>query len=135
MRTFKPSKKGIIRAGEKDYYLKLDSMTITLVMMDSLPKMEEIRNEAEKQRIDFEKGLIEQEAFIDTIEKSFIKLSQHNERFCKRMIGETNFNELYLSCGGLNFDDLQGLTNLIIGELIDIKNETKESLLGGVGRG
>lgn len=109
-------------------------MTITLVMMDSLPKMEEIKAEAEKHKSDFEKGLMEQEAFIETIEKSFNKLAQHNERFCRRMLGDVAIEEIDTDCHGFTFDDLQELVNIIMGELIDIKNEAKESLLGGVNR-
>lgn len=130
MRTFKESVKGCIVFEGCTYYLKVDSITLTFVMVDSLQKMEQAKNEAEQIRSDFEGGKLEAETFMDAMYKKFEEIEKHNERFCKRMLGNEAYSEITEKANAFNFDDLQQLTNLIIGELVDIRNEQNKTLVG-----
>lgn len=132
MKTFKQSKKGCINIGDKTYFLKTDSMTLTLVMMDSIPKMEEARDIVFNVKKRYELGEIAYDELLIEIEKSFKSLERHCERFLKRIFGEEAYREIIVACGGFSFDDMQNLTVLVIEELTDLKNSENKTLIGGV---
>lgn len=130
MRTFKESKKGCIGFNGKSYYLKIDSFTLTLIMADTLPKMEGVRLEAEQLQVDFEAGKFDNDTYIDEINAKFDKLKKHNERFCKLILGDDAFSEIVDGCNAFTFEDLQTLVNMPIQELTDIKQSQNNDLVG-----
>lgn len=130
MRTFKETEKGCIVFNGEKHHLKVDSITLTFVMVDSLQKMENARNEAEKVRAEFEAGAIDNETLIASMQDKFLEIEKHNERFCIRMLGQESYNAIKVGSVAFNFDDLQQLTNLIINELVDIRANQNKSLTG-----
>ena len=132
MRKFEPSKKGVISFQDKEYRLKIDSVTLTLVMVDSVQKLESERKKANDLQKSFDSGEIAIDTFIEEDEVALDNISKQSERFCRRMLGNKAFDEIENASHGLTFDDYTQLTTLIMGELSDIKSETNNSLTKGV---
>lgn len=127
MREFKPSKKGIILYNGKEYRIKTDDVTISMLAFTCVGKIESIKNDIELLSIKANNNEIDIDTFVDEVGTQVDNILTHSERFCRLALGQEQYGEIKDSVC-LMYDDVVELVGIIMQELTDIKNDKNKKL-------
>lgn len=127
MRVFKPNKLGVIVYNDKEYKVKTDNTTISIVMLSCINQLDQAKSKSMELKEMLDSKEIEIDKFIDEIQVAFDEIYRQCERFCSICLGTKAYSEINKD-KELPLEDLNELSNLIMQELIDIKDKSSLKL-------